>query len=146
MKIVVCSDTHGDFGPLRTILLRESYADCYLHLGDIGGTLEEIRPFAAVRGNCDMFRAGLPLWREVMTPMGKICCHHRPVDGHALRDLAEDGCVLFLHGHTHRKEEDTEGEIPSLCPGSCSFPRDGTASYLVLTVEKDGYKADFKLV
>ncbi len=146
MKIVVASDTHGEFEPLRIILMNEPYADCYLHLGDVGGYEENIFPFAAVKGNCDFFSKNYPLYREIKTPIGLLRAEHKPISEKDLTTLYKRGVRVFLHGHTHKKEDIMLSNIRVLCPGSCSFPRDGTPSYLVIKIDEDILNVSFKTI
>ena len=59
MRILVTSDTHGDFGRLRRAILAQQGADIVIHLGDGGDDVEKVRfsfpnkTFLQVRGNCD---------------------------------------------------------------------------------------------
>ena len=47
-------------------------------------------------------------------------------------------CTVALYGHTHIAEEDDEGSVKFINPGSCSRPRDGKKpGFAIITVEKD---------
>ncbi len=149
LKIVVISDTHSYFDPLNEVLMKEPYADYYFHLGDIGGSQNNIGPFAAVKGNCDAFTRGIPLFREIETPLGKIRLEHKPLTRREYEKLSNEGYIAFLHGHTHKKENTSYGNLHVLCPGSCSFPRDGSASYLVIRIDERSetpFQADFHIL
>ncbi len=147
MKIVVISDTHGDFYELKRVAMRENGADLFLHAGDVesfGG--EEIRPFAAVKGNCDYGMSKFPNEYWYMTPYGKLYMKHHPILlKEEVQRLQEAHVKIFIHGHTHIKEARKIGDLYIFCPGSLVYPRDGgSGSYLVLEVEKNGVKATFK--
>ena len=43
MRILVTSDTHGDFGRLRRAILAQQGADIVIHLGDGGDDVEKVR-------------------------------------------------------------------------------------------------------
>lgn len=68
MRIIVLSDTHGNYQILETILLRHADADACIHLGDgerevhlfLSNHPEWQQKFFAVKGNCD-FNNEMPL-------------------------------------------------------------------------------------
>jgi uncharacterized protein len=147
MKIVVVSDTHGDSDAIRRVLLQEQDADLYLHAGDVGLPRDLLGPFAAVRGNCDgAFASQYPFRYEAETPFGKLHMEHYPIEAEAMmRCLAMDGVRIFIHGHTHRMEEQIIGGIRVYCPGSISLPSDSeTGTYLVLEVSEHFLDANFR--
>ncbi len=146
MKVVIVSDTHGDTSRLEKVFLREQDADIYLHAGDIEASEEAIAPFVGVRGNCDGFYPSHPFSRQIKTPYGLLRIEHRPIVSDAmLISLYNDGVRIFVHGHTHIKEERISHGILILCPGSLDYPRDeGDGSYLVLDIEESGVKSTFK--
>lgn len=136
MKIVVISDTHGDLSALRRVTLIENDADVYLHAGDVEASPGDISPFAAVRGNCDGGFPEYPFRYECDTPFGKLHMEHYPIYGSAMyRALAMQGVRIFIHGHTHEREDDTVEGVRVYCPGSLTFPHDSeNGTYLVLSV------------
>lgn len=145
MKIVVISDTHGDLSALRRVLLKEQDADLYLHCGDVQSSPYEISPFAAVKGNCDG-GSDFPFRYETGTPFGKIHMEHYPIYGSAMyRSLKQDGVRIYLHGHTHVREEDIVEGIRVYCPGSLAFPEDNDkGTYLVLKIDEKTVDSEFK--
>jgi len=146
MKIVIISDTHGDLLALRKVLLIEQTADLWLHAGDVGAAPSEIWPFQAVKGNCDGMFPEFPFRKLYPTPFGKLQIEHYPFYGAgAARSLWEDGVRIFVHGHTHVRENEMVGGVKTLCPGSLCFPEDNSiGTYLVLTVSETAVEVKFK--
>lgn len=139
MRIVVMSDTHGNYRALESIILRNTDADWIFHLGDGERELdrfvlghEVLAPkIIHVAGNCDYNS----LSHEVFTlPVmeHKILATH----GHAfgvngslerLKQTAlTNGCDIILYGHTHVRFQSFENGLYILNPGSASMPRDGS--------------------
>lgn len=146
MKIVVISDTHGDFYSLKRVAMIENGADLYLHAGDVEAfSNQDIAPFAAVKGNCDFGLSAFLKEYWALTPYGKLYMRHYPLfDMDELEDFYQRGVRIFIHGHTHIKEHKTYKDMQILCPGSLSRPRDGFPSYIVLDVDKEEVKVQFK--
>jgi len=140
MRIIVISDSHGDYASLEKVLLRNTDADWIFHLGDGERELDTFinsHPMIApkiihVAGNCDY--ASLSHDVFVLPVM-----HHKILATHGhrygvrsslerLKMLAEEhGCDIILYGHTHIRDQRSEDGFYILNPGSCSCPRDGKA-------------------
>ncbi len=148
MKIVVVSDTHGNFEELRRVAMIENGADLYLHAGDVGHFLpQDISPFAPVKGNCDFHSSMLPFERRINTPYGLLLIKHHPIlYKDEIEDLYKEGVRIFIHGHTHIKESIKYKDMYILCPGSLCFPRDDYASYLLLDISKEEVAVTFKKI
>jgi putative phosphoesterase len=149
MKIVVISDTHGDLEGIKKVLLAEPQADLYLHAGDVCLPKEEIWPFLGVLGNCDgAFRQDYPFKYEIATPFGKLHMEHYPLYSEAMEEyLRLDGVRIFIHGHTHTKEEELHKGLWVYCPGSIAYSEESEqGTYLVLEVSKETVKSTFKEV
>jgi putative phosphoesterase len=146
MRIVIVSDTHGDLGALRRVRLIEKDADLWLHAGDVEAPEGEIWPFQAVKGNCDgMFE--FPFRRVYGTPYGKLQIEHYPLYDSAAASLFQDGVRIFVHGHTHVREETEVGGLKVFCPGSLALPEDSAlGTYLVLEVSPQEVKPTFKKI
>ena len=146
MRILVVSDTHGDNFALEQVALREPGINIYLHAGDVCAPKESISPFAAVRGNCDgYFREDYKPVYECKTPYGKLHMEHYPVRDIYEASLETEGVKIFIHGHTHVREQRCEDGIYTFCPGSLSFPRDNDkGTYLILDITENEVKATFK--
>ena len=67
MRILVVSDTHGDAGNLRRVLLQQRKAEVVIHLGDGEEEMDALRGSfpekmtILVRGNCE-WGSQLPLF------------------------------------------------------------------------------------
>jgi putative phosphoesterase len=136
MKIVIVSDTHGDLSALRRVVLIEKDAALWLHAGDVEASSGDIWPFQAVKGNCDGAFSEYPFRKVYDTPFGKLQIEHYPIYGSAMMQaLHMDGIRIFVHGHTHVREDETVEGVRVYCPGSLCLPEDNpTGTYLVLTV------------
>ncbi len=146
MKILVFSDSHG-----RTLdmygLIETEAPDAVIHLGDHYEDACDLRrsypnmPVYAVRGNND-FEPDAPLF-SVIAPEGVrmyLTHGHRDRVGWSDTGLvsahaADNGCTLALYGHTHLRNDVTEGGVRVMNPGSISMPRSGRASCIRLTVQ-----------
>lgn len=147
MKIVVVSDTHGDFAQLKRVAMIENGSDLFLHAGDSRAfSLNEISPFATVKGNCDYNLLSCKSEYWALTPYGKLYMRHYPLFGDDVRELKEKNIRIFIHGHTHIKEFKKIDGIYILCPGSLTRPRDDYASYMVLNVSKEAIDVEFKAI
>lgn len=146
MKIVIISDTHGDFYELKRVAMIENGANMFLHAGDVEAFGDEnISPFAAVKGNCDYGFSKFPKEFWAQTPYGLLYMRHYPYFGkEELESFYQKGARILVHGHTHIKENKMYKDMFILCPGSLTKPRDGSASYLVLDVTEKEVKVIFK--
>lgn len=130
MRILVVSDTHGDFFSLKRAVLAQPNADMIIHCGDGAEQVAELKmlfpdkKIVAVRGNCD-WGSTLPNV-EVVEAGGKtVFVTH----GHlynvklALYPLVcaarENKADILLYGHTHTALADYEDGLTILNPGSC---------------------------
>lgn len=147
MKIVVISDTHGDFSELKRVAMQENGANLYLHGGDSQAfSLNDISPFASVKGNCDYGLFNCPNEYWTITPYGKLYMRHYPLFDGDIDELKENDVKIFIHGHTHVKEFKIIDGIYILCPGSLTRPRDDYASYMVLNVSENNVEVEFKQI
>lgn len=146
MKIVVVSDTHGDFSELKRVYIKENDARMFLHAGDSEAfDKNELAPFVSVKGNCDYGLAELQKDYWANTPYGLIYMRHHPItDASELKELKQKRVKIFIHGHTHIKENKKLDDLYILCPGSLTKPRDGQPSYMVLEVTETDVKVEFK--
>ena len=136
MKIIVVSDSHGRIQPLERII-REIYADIYIHLGDGERELDEIcrqnpdKQVYHVHGNCDL--ASISPDELLISPDDKnvIFAVHGHLHGvkHSLEPLKaqarNNGANILLFGHTHARYSEYDNGLYILNPGSISKPRDG---------------------
>lgn len=146
MRVLVCSDSHGRLLDLYDAVEREM-PDAVIHLGDYYGDACELRhsypdlPVYAVAGNndwgCDAS------WSQVITLEGvRIYLTHGHQEGvsfsscgHLMRRAQENACQLGLFGHTHIVYQERQAGVMLLNPGSISLPRQGVASYAMLSLK-----------
>lgn len=129
LRILVLSDSHGDYFSLKRAIEAQPTAEAVVFLGDGHMDFERLKPLLAskrvyaVRGNND-FHCEYPR-NQIITEGGmKIYITH----GHyeyvksSLGNLASiarrNGCKLALYGHTHRQQEDNSGDVKMFCPGA----------------------------
>lgn len=150
-KIIIMSDTHGDFDEMSRVIARERPFDIFIHCGDLCGVEGMLESRLSdcivhlVRGNCD-FNLDLPPLKEYHIGRLKV------VQVHGNRERAEyDVSRLFymakereadivLFGHTHTPTFIQEQGVTILNPGSLIRPRqaDRTGTYVVMTTDKNG--------
>ena len=127
MKILVCSDSHGDYARLFRAHETAGPADLTVHLGDgaeDARLLEEVLevPVVALAGNCDH---GSTLPGEILLTLegARVFAthgHRYGVKGGLARLAArgsELGATVVLYGHTHLPAVTREGGILFLNPG-----------------------------
>ncbi len=151
MKLLIFSDSHGDFLNMEKAAKRHPDADYLLFLGDglsdaEGLSLSCSATFLGVRGNCDFERSPYDLERR--------CDRLLQVEGHTLllthgdrygaragigglaAEGKRQGADVVLFGHTHLPYESylSDGGIYLFNPGSIGRPPDGVPTYGLLTV------------
>lgn len=139
-KILVISDSHGDYYKMQDIINERYDVDYRFHLGDYAIPDYLMSDFLAVKGNQDV-HSSFPSFKDVEIEGFKIHLEH----GNNYRlafelenYLKEIGCDIFLFGHTHQKMVRKINNTILLNPGSLTRPRDGDkGSYLIITLEKD---------
>lgn len=143
MKILICSDSHGNDLALVKLFNQYPKCDMYLHAGDSESDEWSIKPYESVQGNCD-YRYDFPLRKIVDTPYGKMLIQHHPQM--PIDIVKQYNIKIFVHGHTHiRKEEyDKEHDVLIYNPGAISFARDNNdLSFLILDIDEKNVKATF---
>lgn len=150
MRIIVVSDTHGDFWSLHEIVEKHQRdADFFIHLGDGARELAEIKEmypdqlFYSVRGNCDLGsrekEVGIITAGEVKILYTHGHLYHVKYGLYDLEALArENHAQIALYGHTHRGETQYEDGLYIMNPGSPSRPRDSDPSYGIVDITKAG--------
>ncbi|MBR1863209.1 MAG: metallophosphoesterase [Ruminococcus sp.] len=151
MRIIVFSDTHGNYSAMHKIFKRNGTADLFIFLGD--GLNEFLRLKAhyldwniiGIKGNCD-FSPDMPDHDIITLKDGrKIFFAHG--DKWAVRftldriynKAKEEGCCIALFGHTHVRYAEQRGDVLILNPGSAGQPRDGLpASYAWIDLTDSG--------
>ena len=147
MKIVIVSDTHGNWPVAAEAIRAEGSIDYLIFLGDYasdGRQLEKALqvPSFIVRGNCDTFSDEL---EEQLIELGEwrffICHGHRYNVKQTLQPLYYRGLELqadfVLYGHTHQAVYE-EGEVTLINPGAvCGVNlRMDNASWGLLTLSE----------
>ena len=128
MRIIVFSDTHGNFSAMHKIFKRNNSADCFVFLGDGLDELEDIKAIypekkiLSVSGNCD-FGALRPSADVALIGGMRVFYTH----GHRydvrystakLKAKAKElGANVVLYGHTHRAEITEINGITFINPG-----------------------------
>ena len=155
MKVIVVSDSHGDFRCLHKIVLLHQDADLFIHLGDGESDLQRLfgsepwaeQKFHCLKGNCD-FQNVLTLYRTetIDLPYG-----HRIFAAHGDQFQVKFGSAriayearqnqadIVLYGHTHVSECRYEDGMYIINPGSLGYPRDSSKpSYALLDISEKG--------
>ena len=150
MRLILLSDTHGDFGSAQRIILSQPTAEAVLFMGDGVSELEDLaclhpeKMFCLVRGNMDWNSEHPSLQVEEFCGVRILMLHGNGYDvGHgspALRKLAAGyGAQVVAYGHTHVADTDYEDGVYYLNPGSARRPRDDTRpSYMTLDLTPSG--------
>lgn len=149
-KILVVSDTHGNYRDVKNLISEIEGIDYIIHLGDGLDDIENILEgksikAKSVRGNCDQFYIGHPE-RLIIEENGFriLAVHgHRQRVGNNLNRLhevaIEEGADLVLYGHTHVYNDEVREDIRFVSPGSPWRPRDDdfTRTVALITIDKD---------
>lgn len=146
MRILVVSDTHGNFKNFKQAVENDRSVDVIIHCGDSRDELNEIKmlypdkAIIAVKGNCDL---GSTLNNDeirvfenkkffithghiynVKLSLYPLCCKAR-----------EEGADIVIFGHTHNAIADFDDGLHILNPGSLSYYG---ASYAYVDVTQQG--------
>ncbi len=161
MKIGILSDTHGNLDAFFEALSQMKNADLILHLGDVLPTysydrydfgadprmdiLRDMTNIRFVRGNGDTAHHQRLLGHPLHDPflfveLGKYRIfathgHHYSRMSMLMR-AKELNANILCYGHSHIKELDSDDEMAILNPGSTSLPRDGRASYALISDDR----------
>ncbi|MDO4748034.1 MAG: metallophosphoesterase [Eubacteriales bacterium] len=146
MRILVVSDTHGDFYSFKKAVEAQRSAEIIIHCGDSRDELDNIRmlypnkAIIAVKGNCD-FSSMLPSVEDRVIEGKKLFITH----GHlynakmtlyplccAAREAKAD---IVLFGHTHNAIAEYDDGLYILNPGSLSGYN---ASYAYIDITEKG--------
>lgn len=129
MRILVFSDSHGNFKSMQKAIQAQPEAETVLFLGDGWNDFEYCKKLLdgkriySVKGNND-FNCEYPL-RQVITESGeKIYIthgHYEYVKSSVSRLLVkarENQCTIAVYGHTHHQQIDYCDGIHIFCPGA----------------------------
>ncbi len=130
MRILVVSDTHGDFHSLNRALQAQPTAEMIVHCGDGAEQQQYIKEtqrdkqVVIVRGNCD-WSSDAPVF-EVTEAGGKrifVTHGHMYNAKFTLQQLVyaarEQQADILLFGHTHQAMTDYIDGLYMMNPGSC---------------------------
>ena len=141
MRILVLSDTHGDFYSMKKALDAQPNAEAIIHCGDGAEQFDYIKQTCAdktivgVRGNCD-FSSKLPPVEVKEIGGKKIFVTHGHLYNakYTIMDLIyaarEQGADILLFGHTHMPYVGWLGRVLLINPGALMDGR-----YAELTLE-----------
>ena len=146
MRILVVSDTHGDFYSFKKAVENERSADIIIHCGDSKDELEEIKmcfpnkAIIAVKGNCD-FGSTLPLEETRVIENKKLFITH----GHLYNvkmslypiccKARQENADIVVFGHTHNALCEYDDGLYIINPGSLSG---SYASYAYIDITEKG--------
>lgn len=146
MKILVFSDSHGNYLDMEQAIKMHQNAEVIIHCGDGEAQSQRARDsypdkmVIRVRGNCDL-GSSLPLTENITLNGKKIFITH----GHyyevkyGLRTLRyaamEKKYDIVLFGHTHDPLVEYYDGIYYMNPGSCTGYH---ASYGILDIDENG--------
>lgn len=151
MRIVLMSDSHGNYAAINNIVKRNPSADLFIHLGDGERELYSIATqypnlqFYHVKGNCDLASFSQSVLVLSLENSHKLVATH----GHEfnvkysldrLKKLAiENNADIIAFGHTHVRYTNYENGLYVINPGSASCPRDGKSpSYAFIDITDAG--------
>ena len=150
MKIGIISDTHDNRQNIEAALeiLETEGVTTVLHCGDVCGpdTVQALAGFDVwvAQGNMDR-HVGLAQAVEETLGRGRLAWIHKPtLDGYALamihgdntemlRELITSGQHAYvMHGHTHRRRDQTVGRTRVINPGALGGTRWQSRSFCIL--------------
>lgn len=150
-KVLIVSDSHRNNRNLFKVIERlNGYMDLMVHLGDMECDPRIISeqaqcPVCMVRGNCD-FTSELPESMIIhMKDHSIFATHGTRFSGYGDDELKEktaeqNGCDIFMSGHTHRPFISDKKKIKVINPGSISRPRQSppVPTYMVMNTGENG--------
>jgi len=141
MKILLVSDSHGDYESLDRLYKAYPNMDLYLHAGDSEQDEWSLKPFISVRGNCDHYY-DFPNYLVIPSPQGNIYIQHTPFISSSV--ISEHKAKIVIHGHTHCRRNEKRNGILYINPGAISYARDKyDGSYAILNIDDNGIEVKF---
>lgn len=141
MKILLVSDSHGDYDSLNRLYNMYPNMDLYLHAGDSEQDEWSLKPFISVRGNCDHYY-DFPNYLVIPSPKGNIYVQHTPFVSKSV--INEHNAKIVIHGHTHTRRNEVKNGILFINPGAISYARDKyEGSYAIVTIEENKLEVKF---
>lgn len=129
MKIIVFSDSHGNFNALYRVMEMHRDARAFFHLGDGQRELDDIealypeKEFYSVCGNCDLASlkqaTGLTeiAGKRIMFTHGHMYGVKSGI-GALVTSARKNGADIVLYGHTHIPYEEYDDGLYIMNPGS----------------------------
>ena len=141
MKILLVSDSHGDYESLDRLAKMYPNMDLYLHAGDSEQDEWSIKPFVSVRGNF-VHLYDFPNFLNIPSPFGNIFVQHLPFVSKSVID--EHNAKIVIHGHTHTRRNEKKNGILYLNPGALSYARDKyDGSYAIIEIDSNHVDVKF---
>ena len=141
MKILLVSDSHGDYQALDQLAAKYPNMDLYLHAGDSEQDEFSIKPFISARGNCDHYY-DFPNYLIIPSPFGNIYVQHTPYVSKSV--INEHNAKIVIHGHTHVRRNETKNGILFINPGAISYARDKfNGSYAIIEIDSKNVEVKF---
>ena len=148
VRIVLCSDNHGDRESISFI--RREYADFdyLIHCGDSEMMTEELDGFLCVQGNHDYSKH--PDHQILTIGDHRIYICHGHMDFYRyfkynpmIENAKKNHCDTVFFGHVHTYQDTVQQGIRLLNPGSLYHNRDATKpSYMLVTIDDEGIHAE----
>ena len=138
MRVLVLSDSHGDFYKLWRAIDSQPTAKLIVFLGDGEYDIDSVEcrvPVIKVRGNCD-FGSSLPLNFTDEVCGKKIYCTHgfrenvKYTTENLISAAKSHGAHIALYGHTHVPVTSYDGGLYLVNPGSV---REGSFAVIDIT-------------
>ena len=157
MKIIVFSDSHGDYLNLEKILLKNQDTDLFLHLGDCVAEFEDLMSvypkfiYESVYGNIDDV-CSLPDYKIILVKKKRLLITHghRFCVNNGLDDIKnliqKQDIDLAFYGHTHIPMITLWNEKWLVNPGSIALPRQssGERTYAQILITPQKIDVDIK--
>lgn len=141
MKIIVISDSHGEYSLIEKILEKENDATYFIHCGDFEILSYFLNRFIIVKGNCDY--ENIP--REINIEIENKKIHIEHGNNLDQEKIINNNYDICLSGHTHKKNAQKIENTLFLNPGSLSQPRDSNnGSYLEIKIDNNYVTYKFK--
>ena len=150
MRVIVFSDSHGNYDVLEKIMERhKGDGDVFIHLGDGEREFELLtyvyndKKLLFVSGNCD-WGTDKPDY-DIVKLGGKTIFFTHGARFGVKGDLniaklfaRKNEADILLYGHTHIAETSYDDGLYIMNPGSCGKPREGLPSYGIIDITEVG--------
>lgn len=147
-KIVVVSDNHGRYEPIKQVLAHNKDAAVFVHCGDVQLEPDLVSDFYVVNGNNDYFYT---YEDKKLLEVGDVKIYLTHGDEHPrfsrinkiYKDASKLGANIICFGHEHVFQKLYKDETLILNPGSLFYNRDGSGiSYAIVYVENNKFKVE----